>query len=152
MSVSPIAGAVTAAPVQQPAGVQTASTTAATAVSPAAGAAQSWESALLAALGDGQSVTGSTADPLAAATGSTADPLAAATGSAADPSAGTTSTSTDPLSAGLGSSASLLSMLDGGSSSGSAASPLLTSLSDPATTAVSSTDAGLATDGLNSLI
>jgi hypothetical protein len=129
MSVTPIGGTPNPLAVQQPAATQTQSPSAPSAAS---SAAQSWKSALLAALGDTSASTAVTSDPLIAALSGTGSP-------STNPLTGATAPATDPLA-----------LLAGGSPSTIA--PLQTSLSDGSATAtppLSSTDPSLADLGLN---
>lgn len=159
MSLSPIGGSTNLPAIQPPAATQIPSQTGAATVTPTAGAAQSWESALRAALGDDSSTAGATsANPLISA-------LAGETAAGANvPASSSGARAAEPLTSALGTSpAGLLSLLTGGSAS--AADPLLTSLSqspgattDPLTSPtsagalLSSTDPSLANDGLSSLV
>ncbi|MGZ4176823.1 MAG: hypothetical protein ACXVUX_11460 [Solirubrobacteraceae bacterium] len=148
MSVSPIGGVTGTSALQQPTAVQIAAATApatsgAAQTSPTVDAAQAWEDAMRAAMGDESSTT--TSDPLSALSTPAAATGGAATTTPATSAAGQATTTPATSAAGQATTTpaltpQALAALVSGSSSASP-DPLVTSLSAPAGASTPTSDA-----------
>ncbi|MGZ4272863.1 MAG: hypothetical protein ACXVRP_03780 [Solirubrobacteraceae bacterium] len=148
MSVSPIGGVTGTSALQQPTAAQIAAATApatsgAAQTSPTVDAAQAWEDAMRAAMGDESSTT--TSDPLSALSTPAAATGGAATTTPATSAAGQTTTTPATSAAGQATTTpaltpQALAALVSGSSSASP-DPLVTSLSAPAGASTPTSDA-----------